>query len=51
MPRPCYRFGPEQPNPPGLKLMQQGQLQVVHLGPPFEEERAEGGESGAAEPG
>ena len=26
-------FGPEQPNPPGLELMQQGQLQVVPLGP------------------
>ena len=25
-------FGPEQPNPPGLEL-QQGQLQVVPLGP------------------
>ncbi len=44
MPRPRYRqdplpigadapsvklFGPEQPNPPGLELMQQGQLEVV----------------------
>jgi hypothetical protein len=66
MPRPRYRqdplpigpdappvelFGPEQPNPAGLELMQQGQLQVVHLGPLFDEERAEGVESGPAEPG
>jgi hypothetical protein len=51
MPRPRYRqdplpigpdappvelFGPEQPNPPGLELMQQMQLQVVPLGPLFD---------------
>jgi hypothetical protein len=51
MPRPRYRqvplpigpnappvelFGPEQPNPPGLELMQQGQLEVLSLGPLFE---------------
>ena len=48
---PVELFGPEQPNPPGLELMQQGQLEVVHLGPLFDEERAEGVESGAAEPG
>jgi hypothetical protein len=29
-------FGPEQPNPPGLELMQQMQLQVVPLGPLFD---------------
>jgi hypothetical protein len=29
-------FGPKQPNPPGLELMQQGQLEVVSLGPLFE---------------
>jgi hypothetical protein len=29
-------FGPEQPNPPGLELMQQGQLAVVPLGPLFD---------------
>jgi len=66
MPRPRYRqdhlpigpdappaelFGPEQPNPPGLELMQQGQLQVVPLGPLFEEERQEEDESGVAELG
>jgi len=59
MPRPRYRqdvrpiepdappvelFGPEQPKPPGLELMQQGQLQVVRLGPLFEEDRQEGDE-------
>ena|GEM_PF-3837415 len=37
-------FGPEQPKPPGLELMQQGQLQVVRLGPLFEEDRQEGDE-------
>jgi hypothetical protein len=51
MPRPRYRqdplpigpdapqvelFGPEQPNPPGLELMQQGHLEVLPLGPLFE---------------
>jgi len=51
MPRPRYRqdplpigpaappvelFGPVQPNPPGLELMQQMQLQVVPLGPLFD---------------
>jgi hypothetical protein len=29
-------FGPEQPNPPGLELMQQGQLAVLPLGPLFD---------------
>ena len=29
-------FGPEQPNPPGLELMQQGHLEVLSLGPLFE---------------
>ena len=29
-------FGPEQPSLPGLELMQQGQLQVLPLGPLFE---------------
>ena len=51
MPRPRYRqdplpigpdapqvvlFGPEQPNPPGLELMQQGHLELLPLGPLFE---------------
>jgi len=51
MPRPRYRqdplpigpdapqvelFGPEQPNHPGLELMQQGHLEVLPLGPLFE---------------
>jgi hypothetical protein len=63
MPRPRYRqdplpigpdappvelFGPEQPHPPGLELMQQGQLQVVPLGPLFEGKRACGEDSGEA---
>jgi len=66
MPRPRYRqdplpigpdapqvelFGPEQPNPPGLELMQQGQLEVLPLGPLFEKDRQEGDESGATELG
>ncbi len=66
MPRPRYRqdplpigpdapqvelFGPEQPNPPGLELMQQGHLEVVPLGPLFEKDRQEGDESGATELG
>jgi hypothetical protein len=29
-------FGPEQPSPPGLELMQQGHLEVLPLGPLFE---------------
>ena len=44
-------FGPEQPNPTGLELMQQGQLEVVPLGPLFEKDRQGGDESGAAELG
>jgi hypothetical protein len=28
-------FGPEQPNPPGLQVQEQGQLDVVPLGPLF----------------
>ena len=51
MSRSCYRqdplpigpdapqvklFGPEQPSPPGLELMQQGHLEVLPLGPLFE---------------
>jgi hypothetical protein len=66
MPRPRYRqdplpigpdappvelFGPEQPNPSGLELMQQGQLEVVPLGPLFDEDRKQGEASGAAELG
>ena len=31
-------FGPEQPNPPGLQVAEQGQLDVVPLGPLFEPE-------------
>ncbi len=33
-------FGPEQPNPPGLQVTEQGQLDVVPLGPLFEPENA-----------
>ena len=33
---PVKLFGREQPNPPGLELMQQMQLQVVPLGPLFD---------------
>ena len=66
MSRSCYRqdplpigpdapqvelFGPAQPNPPGLELMQQGQLEVVPLGPLFEKDRQGGDESGEAELG
>jgi hypothetical protein len=29
-------FGPEQPNPPGLQVAEQGQLGVVPLGPLFD---------------
>jgi len=51
MPRHCYRqdplqlgaealsaelFGPEQPNPPGLQVAEQGKLGVGPLGPLFE---------------
>ena len=53
MPRPRYRqdplplgdcapppalYGPEQPLPPGLERVEQGQLAVVPLGPLFEDE-------------
>ncbi len=53
MPRPRYRqdplpigpdappvelFGPEQPNPPGLQVAEQGLLNVVSLGPLFDEQ-------------
>jgi hypothetical protein len=34
-------FGPEQPNPPGLELMQEGQLDVLSLGPLFESNQEE----------
>ena len=66
MPRPRYRqdplpigpdappvelFGPEQPNPPGLEVIQQGQLPVVPLGPLFEDQRADGEDSGEADLG
>ena len=66
MPRPRYRqdplpigpdappvelFGSEQPNPPGLEVIQQGQLPVVPLGPLFEEQRADGEDSGEADLG
>ena len=33
-------YGPEQPLPPGLERMEQGQLGVVPLGPLFEGEGA-----------
>jgi hypothetical protein len=29
-------FGPEQPTPPGLQVAEQGQLDVVPLGPLFQ---------------
>jgi hypothetical protein len=32
---PAEVFGPEQPNPPGLQVAEQGQLAVVPLGPLF----------------
>jgi hypothetical protein len=66
MPRPRYRqdplpigpdappvelFGPGQPNPPGLEVIQQGQFPVVPLGPLFEEQRADGEDSGEADLG
>jgi hypothetical protein len=35
---PVETFGPEQPNPPGLQLAEQGQLGVVPLGPLFHKE-------------
>ena len=41
---PVELLGPEQPKPPGLELMQQGLLQVVQLGPLFEEDRPDGDE-------
>jgi hypothetical protein len=44
-------FGPQQPNPPGLEVIQQGQLQVFPLGPLFEEQRAHGVDSGEADLG
>ena len=31
-------FGPEQPNPPGLQVAEQGQLGVVPLGPLFDKQ-------------
>jgi hypothetical protein len=53
---PVELFGPEQPNPPGLEqpnppgleVIQQGRLPVVPLGPLFEEQRADGEDSGEA---
>ena len=48
---PVKLFGPAQPNPPGLELMQQGQLEVVPLGALFEKDRQGGDESGEAELG
>jgi hypothetical protein len=33
---PVELFGPEQPDPPGLQVTEQGQLDVVPLGPLFE---------------
>jgi hypothetical protein len=35
---PVELFGPEQPNPPGLQVAEQGQLGVVPLGPLFQKE-------------
>jgi hypothetical protein len=35
---PVELFGPEQPNPPGLQVAEQGQLRVVPLGPLFQKE-------------
>lgn len=34
---PPATYGPEQPLPAGLELMHQGQLEVVPLGPLFEQ--------------
>jgi hypothetical protein len=33
---PVELFGPEQPIPPGLQIAEQGQLDVVSLGPLFD---------------
>jgi hypothetical protein len=35
---PAELFGPEQPNPPGLQVAEQGQLDVVPLGSLFQME-------------
>jgi len=35
---PVELFGPEQPNPPGLQVAEQGQLGVVPLGPLFDKQ-------------
>ncbi len=35
---PVELYGPEQPTPPGLQLAEQGQLDVVPLGPLFQTE-------------
>ena len=44
-------FGPEQPNPPGLELMLQGQLQLLQLGALFEEEQEDSDDSDTADLG
>jgi hypothetical protein len=41
-------FGPEQPNPPGLQVVEQGQLGVVPLGPLFDESRNQGADVGSS---
>ena len=33
---PVEQYGPEQPNPPGLQVIEQGQLGVVPPGPLFD---------------
>ncbi|CAK6701083.1 hypothetical protein VB734_08275 [Synechococcus sp. BA-124 BA4] len=40
-------FGPEQANPPGLQVAEQGQLAVVPLGPLFDESQNQGTDMGS----
>jgi hypothetical protein len=40
-------FGPEQPNPPGLQVVEQGQLDVLPLGPLFDESQNQGPDMGS----
>jgi hypothetical protein len=35
---PVELYGPEQPTPPGLQVAEQGRLDVVPLGPLFDEQ-------------
>jgi len=42
---PVELFGPEQPTPPGLQVAEQGQLGVVPLGPLFDGQSLNEGQS------